>query len=74
LLADSGPCSPSGLRLRGASERAAAILRDNHYGWFVRIRRGVYGLTEAGRTEPDALFPDVVAVFLRRLASTDEEA
>jgi hypothetical protein len=29
--------------------RAANILRDNFYGWFARIDRGVYGLTDAGR-------------------------
>ena len=28
---------------------AANILRDNFYGWFDRVERGVYGLTEAGR-------------------------
>jgi hypothetical protein len=28
---------------------AANILRDNFYGWFERVERGVYGLTEAGR-------------------------
>ena len=27
---------------------AANILRDNFYGWFDRVERGVYGLTEAG--------------------------
>jgi hypothetical protein len=28
---------------------APNILRDNFYGWFDRIERGVYGLTNAGR-------------------------
>jgi hypothetical protein len=28
---------------------AANILRDNFYGWFERVERGVYGLTDAGR-------------------------
>jgi hypothetical protein len=45
--------------MRGATARprdlkphmpdAAKILRDNVYGWFERIERGVYGLTENGR-------------------------
>lgn len=72
LLADSGPCAPSDLRARGASERAGTILRDNHYGWFTRVRRGVYDLSEPGRTEPAALFPDVLAVLRNRVVSTDE--
>ncbi|QYX56154.1 hypothetical protein K1T73_13950 [Roseovarius sp. SCSIO 43702] len=29
--------------------RATAIMADNHYGWFVRVRRGIYTLTEEGR-------------------------
>jgi hypothetical protein len=28
---------------------APNILRDNFYGWFERVERGVYGLTDAGR-------------------------
>lgn len=28
---------------------AGLLLRDNHYGWFRRVSRGVYGLTDAGR-------------------------
>jgi hypothetical protein len=29
-------------------KRARTIMADNHYGWFVRVERGVYGLTPAG--------------------------
>ena len=25
--------------------RATRMMADNHYGWFVRVRVGVYGLT-----------------------------
>lgn len=35
--------------LRPLAPKAAAILRDNVYGWFTRTERGVYALTEAGR-------------------------
>ena len=27
---------------------ATAIMRDNHYGWFVKVEVGVYGVTKAG--------------------------
>jgi hypothetical protein len=30
-------------------ERATRLMADNHYGWFVRVEKGVYGLTETGR-------------------------
>lgn len=29
--------------------RATRIMAANHYGWFVRVRRGVYAVSEAGR-------------------------
>ncbi len=29
--------------------RATRIMADNHYGWFARLRPGVYDLTDAGR-------------------------
>lgn len=35
--------------LKPAIPDAAKILRHNVYGWFMRIERGVYGLTEEGR-------------------------
>lgn len=36
--------------IRPVAPDAPKILRDNVYGWFVRIERGIYGLTAAGRT------------------------
>jgi hypothetical protein len=35
--------------LRPLAPKAASILQRNVYGWFVRLERGVYGLTDAGR-------------------------
>ncbi len=43
----AGPLRPRDLKAH--SPRAPNILRDNHYGWFMRAARGVYGLTDAGR-------------------------
>jgi len=34
--------------LRGAIPDAPRILLHNVYGWFFRVERGVYGLTQAG--------------------------
>jgi len=28
---------------------ATRMMRDNHYGWFERVEKGIYGLSEAGR-------------------------
>lgn len=34
-------------------DRAGPILRDNHYGWFERTRRGYYALSPKGERELD---------------------
>lgn len=44
----AGPAKPKDLRAQGMPD-AAAILQSNYYGWFERVERGVYRLTEAGR-------------------------
>jgi len=49
LLAENGPMRPAALRLAADAPRAASILRDDFYGWFERVERGVYALTPAGR-------------------------
>lgn len=48
-----GPLALSALRERGAPADVAAILQRDVYGWFRRLRRGVYELTEAGRAGLD---------------------
>jgi hypothetical protein len=47
-LMANGPQRPRDLRV--IAQDAAKILLRNVYGWFVRSDRGVYALTDAGRT------------------------
>jgi hypothetical protein len=47
-----GPKRPRDLK--AVSPRAASILLHNYYGWFARAERGVYALTEVGRTTVQA--------------------
>ncbi|PZM13624.1 DUF2161 domain-containing phosphodiesterase [Rhizobium tubonense] len=44
---EAGPQRPRDIRALAAD--AAKILLDNVYGWFERVDRGVYALTEQGR-------------------------
>lgn len=44
----AGPAKPKDLRAGGVPD-AAAILQSNYYGWFERVERGIYSLTDAGR-------------------------
>jgi hypothetical protein len=47
LLA-SGPCRPRDIK--PLVPDAPKILLSNVYGWFVRVERGLYALTDQGRT------------------------
>lgn len=43
-----GPLAPRQVRDLISSDKAASMLRDNVYGWFRRVERGVYAVTPAG--------------------------
>jgi hypothetical protein len=47
-LAEHGPSR--GRDVKGATgvDRATTIMRDDHYGWFERVEKGVYALTPKG--------------------------
>ncbi|MGB0959356.1 MAG: DUF2161 domain-containing phosphodiesterase [Halocynthiibacter sp.] len=47
-LQGGGPNRPAILRDMLDVPKAAPILQDNHYGWFFRVERGIYDLTETG--------------------------
>lgn len=48
-LAEAGPAKGAEVaRATGVSE-ATTMMRHNHYGWFEKVRTGIYTLTEAGR-------------------------
>ena len=44
-----GPAAPRTLRRAGTPAKTGDILLKNHYGWFERLRPGVYGLSGSGR-------------------------
>ena len=48
-LAAAGVLKLKDLRDRTAVERAGAIVRDNHYGWFDRVKLGHYELNDKGQ-------------------------
>ena len=50
-LEQLGQCSPRRLRDLGTGDRTPGILSKNHYGWFQRIDRGIYSITDQGRQE-----------------------
>ena len=50
-LAESGVLKVSYIREHAGVTRAGPILRDNHYGWFERVRTGHYELSPKGERE-----------------------
>lgn len=48
-LKEYGALSPKKLRQLGCDEKkTTSILYENHYGWFQRIEKGIYSITEEG--------------------------
>ncbi len=50
-LADEGVLKVSVIRERAEVPRAGSILRDNHYGWFDRVKTGHYELSPKGQRD-----------------------
>lgn len=48
-LAETGPEKGAIVAKATGVAQATGIMRDNHYGWFERVERGIYALTEDGR-------------------------
>lgn len=48
-LANSGATKGAEVAKTTGIGRATQIMRDNYYGWFYRVERGVYDLTDLGK-------------------------
>ena len=55
LLSELGPSSPARLKQLGAHQDAGAMLARNLYGWFERVRRGLYRIHPAGEAALEEL-------------------
>lgn len=58
-----GPLSPAQIKKLGAASKTANILRDNHYGWFTKISRGVYELN-GNEKEFLTAYPELVEHYM----------
>ena len=50
-LAAEGPTKAADVAKATGVQRAGVMMRADHYGWFERVTRGVYGLTPRGEAE-----------------------
>lgn len=49
FLAVHGPSAGAKVKAWAEVPAATQIMAADHYGWFTRVSRGIYGLTDAGR-------------------------
>ncbi len=62
ILEDGGELSPKEIKERGGSEDVQRILTSNVYGWFEKVRRGVWKLSDKG-AEEILLYPQLYAYY-----------
>lgn len=60
-LFEVGACKGADVAKETGVKRATAMMRDNHYGWFEKVEKGIYGITPDGA--------DAVAVSARVLGT-----
>lgn len=65
-LKECGPLSPRQLKALGTGAKTGSILRNNYYGWFERIARGLYQTTSQGNHEITA-YPELIDYYRRKL-------
>lgn len=74
-LKQAGPLAPAQLRSDAKDAKTALMLRDNHYGWFERVERGIYQLTKTGHSAAldfAAEHPNIAAQYQKREYPVDE--
>jgi len=71
FLKEHGPLSPKSLRQMGAGDKTLSILTKNYYGWFERIKRGTYSLSDKGLKETME-YPDLLDYYLKNSMKNDE--
>jgi len=64
LIGKYGDLSPKRLKELGADkDKTSRILQDNHYGWFNRVSKGLYTLSDKGKAELNE-YRDLVDFYL----------
>ena len=61
-----GQLSTRKLRELGTGDKTTSILYDNYYGWFDRVSRGVYVLTDKGEKALEK-YPGLVKTYMNSL-------
>ncbi|MEH7336061.1 DUF2161 family putative PD-(D/E)XK-type phosphodiesterase [Neobacillus drentensis] len=70
-LQQLGPLSPKNLIKMGTGDKTSSILIQNYYGWFERIKRGIYVISEKGSDEIKE-YPDLLKYYLKDSLSDEK--
>ncbi|WP_310177607.1 DUF2161 family putative PD-(D/E)XK-type phosphodiesterase [Neobacillus niacini] len=70
-LREYGPLSPKALIQMGTGDKTSSILTKNYYGWFHRIKRGTYCLSDMGIKEIID-YPELLDYYLKNKMNDDE--
>jgi hypothetical protein len=62
-----GPSSPRKIRDWTSCVNAGSLLRDNVYGWFAKVEKGIYRLTSAGEQALQE-YTDITSVWASRFS------
>ena len=65
-LEQTGELSPKVLGQMGTGDKTSSILTKNYYGWFDRVRRGVYVISEKGKQEVKE-YPELLQYYIDKL-------
>ena len=68
-----GSMSPAQLRKMGTCAKTPNILRDNYYGWFNKVSRGVYELNAAA-LEFLKDYPELQEYYLKKVTEQEDAA
>ncbi len=66
-----GGMSPAQLRKMGTSKKTQNILRDNHYGWFTKVSRGMYEL-DSSACEFMNGYPELMEHYMKEILDWEE--
>lgn len=59
VLHERGPAKASEVAQASGVERARRLMADDHYGWFERVRTGIYALTPKGQQAVTLYAPEL---------------
>ncbi|HEX2945720.1 MAG TPA: DUF2161 family putative PD-(D/E)XK-type phosphodiesterase [Clostridia bacterium] len=65
-----GDMSPARLKKLGTSAKTPNILRDNHYGWFTKVSKGLYSLNDTAREFLDG-YPELVKHYMELITEKE---